>query len=126
MAERVKEAEEDHQVNEGNDDGVGAQYQRLSPHMWSLSAQRAKDRKNSLSSDSKTVRRMFAPHLVSISLLTLTRLVKKSGGLEKASVHWHAVAYANKFRADGHVDPILPERGVFCKRQNRNGHHHDP
>ena len=40
--------------------------------------------------------------------------MKKSGELEKASVHWHAVAYANKVRADGHVKPILPERDVFC------------
>jgi hypothetical protein len=35
--------------------------------------------------------------------------MKKSGELEKISVHWHAVAYANKLRADGHVEPILPE-----------------
>src|SRR6266478_5954182 len=53
-------------------------------------------------------------------------LVKKSGGLEKARVHWHAVAYANKLRANGHVAPILPERGVCCKRPNRSGQHHDP
>ena len=53
-------------------------------------------------------------------------LVKKSGELEKGSVHWHTVAYANKHRADGHVAPILPERGVFCKRQNGRGHHHHP
>ncbi len=53
-------------------------------------------------------------------------LVKQSGGLEQASVHWHAVAYANKHRADGHVEPILPERGVFRKRQKRRGHQHDP
>jgi hypothetical protein len=34
---------------------------------------------------------------------------KKSGELEKTRVHWHAVAYANKLRADGHVETILPE-----------------
>ena len=53
-------------------------------------------------------------------------LVKKSGGLEKASVHWHAVAYANKIRADGHVETILPKLGVFRKRQNGRGQHHHP
>jgi hypothetical protein len=36
-------------------------------------------------------------------------VVKKSGKLEKTRVHWHAVVYANKRRADGHVEPILPE-----------------
>jgi len=35
--------------------------------------------------------------------------VKKSGRLEKASVHGHAVAYANKYRANEHVETILPE-----------------
>ena len=53
-------------------------------------------------------------------------VVKKSGELEKVSVHWHTVAYANKLRADGHVETILPERGVFRKRQNGRGHHHHP
>jgi hypothetical protein len=52
--------------------------------------------------------------------------VKKSGGLEKARVHWHTEAYANKLRADGHVETILPERGVLRKRQNRRGQHHHP
>jgi hypothetical protein len=35
--------------------------------------------------------------------------VKREGGLEKASVYWHAVAYANTYRADGRVETILPE-----------------
>jgi hypothetical protein len=35
--------------------------------------------------------------------------VKGEGGLEKASVYWHAVVYANTDRADGRVEPILPE-----------------
>ena len=50
-------------------------------------------------------------------------LVKKSGGLEKARVHRHTGAYANKLRANGHVEPILPERGVLCKRQKGRGQH---
>jgi hypothetical protein len=50
--------------------------------------------------------------------------VKKSGELEKARVHWHAVAYAIKLRANGHVETILPERGVFCKMQNLNSNEH--
>jgi hypothetical protein len=53
-------------------------------------------------------------------------LVKKSGGLEKARVHWHTVAYANKLRANGHVETILPELGVLRKRQNGRGQHHSP
>src|SRR5260370_15860367 len=53
-------------------------------------------------------------------------LVKKSGGLEKASAHWHAVVYANKLRADGHVRTILPERDALRKRQNGSGQHHHP
>jgi hypothetical protein len=52
--------------------------------------------------------------------------VKKSGELEKARAHWHTGAYANKLRANGHVETILPERGVFCKRQNRSGQYHHP
>ena len=35
--------------------------------------------------------------------------VKGEGGLEKASVYWHAVVYANTDRADGRVETILPE-----------------
>ena len=42
------------------------------------------------------------------------------------SVHWHAVVYANKHRADGHVEAILPERGVLRKRQNGSGQHPGP
>jgi len=34
---------------------------------------------------------------------------EKSGGLEKAGVHWHAVAYANNHKADGRVKTMLPE-----------------
>jgi hypothetical protein len=52
--------------------------------------------------------------------------MKKSGELEKARVHWHAVAYANKLRANGHVEPILPELGVLRKRQDGRGQYHDP
>jgi hypothetical protein len=47
---------------------------------------------------------MSAPHLVSISLLTLTRLVKKSGKLAKARAHWHAGAYENCHFTDGFAD----------------------
>jgi hypothetical protein len=53
-------------------------------------------------------------------------VVKKSGGLEKRSVHRHAVAYANKHRADGHVKGILPEPGVLRKRPNGSGQHPSP
>ena len=35
--------------------------------------------------------------------------VKREGGLEKTSIHWHTVAYANTNRADGRVEAILPE-----------------
>ncbi len=35
--------------------------------------------------------------------------VKREGGLEKAGAHWHAVAYANTYRADGRVETILPQ-----------------
>ena len=35
--------------------------------------------------------------------------VKREGGLEKVQVHWHAVAYANTYRADGRVETILPQ-----------------
>jgi hypothetical protein len=52
--------------------------------------------------------------------------VKREGGLEKASVHRHTVAYANKPRANGHVETILPESGVFGKRPTKSGHHRDP
>jgi hypothetical protein len=45
----------------------------------------------------------------------------KSRGLEEASVHWHTVVYANKHRADGRVEPMLPEHGVFGTRQTRSG-----
>src|SRR6266852_2471899 len=41
----MKEAGEDHKVNEGNDDGAAAQQQRRSPHLRFLSAQRPKDGK---------------------------------------------------------------------------------
>jgi len=43
-------------------------------------------------------------------------LVKKSGELEKASVHGHAVVDEDKYRADGHVERIVPEPGVFVPR----------
>src|SRR5258706_9370450 len=45
----------------------------------------------------------------------------KSRGLEKASVHWHTVVYANKHRAEGRLETILPEYGVFCKRPTEQG-----
>ncbi len=35
--------------------------------------------------------------------------VKREGVVEKASIHWHTVAYANMYRADGRVEAILPE-----------------
>ena len=35
--------------------------------------------------------------------------VKREGGLEKASVYWHAVGYEKPNRADGRVTTILPE-----------------
>jgi hypothetical protein len=35
--------------------------------------------------------------------------VKREGVIEKASIHWHTVAYANMYRADGRVEAILPE-----------------
>jgi hypothetical protein len=46
--------------------------------------------------------------------VTLTRVephypVKREGVIEKASIHWHTVAYANMYRADGRVEAILPE-----------------
>jgi hypothetical protein len=50
--------------------------------------------------------------------------VKREGVVEKASIHWHTVAYANTDRADGRVEAILPELGVFRKRPNRTGQHH--
>jgi hypothetical protein len=53
-------------------------------------------------------------------------LVKKSGELEKARAHWHTGAYANKLRANGHVETILPERGVLRKRQNGRGQYYHP
>jgi hypothetical protein len=34
-------------------------------------------------------------------------VVKKSGELEKVRVHWHVVAYPNKFRADGFVKLLV-------------------
>ena len=50
----------------------------------------------------------------------------KSRGLEEASVHWHTVVYANKHRAEGRVETILPEYGVFCKRPTRAGQYCHP
>jgi hypothetical protein len=38
--------------------------------------------------------------------------VRKKPGLEKASIHRHAVVDENKHRANGHVESILPEPGV--------------
>src|SRR2546421_550777 len=35
--------------------------------------------------------------------------VKREGVVEKTSIHWHTVAYANTDRADGRVETILPE-----------------
>ncbi len=35
--------------------------------------------------------------------------VKREGVVEKTSIHWHTVAYANTDRADGRVATILPE-----------------
>ncbi len=61
-----------------------------------------------------------------VAMVEPQELVKKSGGLEKASAHWHAIVYANKLRADGHVKTILPEHGVLRKRPNGRGQHHDP
>ena len=53
-----------------------------------------------------------------------------SGGkrreLEEISVRWHTVAYANKYRAEGRVETILPEYGVFCKRPTRAGQYCHP
>jgi len=51
-------------------------------------------------------------------------LVKREGVVEKTSIHWHTVAYANTNRADGRVEAILPELGVFGKRAKSTGHHH--
>jgi hypothetical protein len=51
--------------------------------------------------------------------------VKREGGLEKAGVHRHAVGYEKPNRAGGRVETILPEFGVFGKRQNRSGHYSD-
>jgi hypothetical protein len=43
----------------------------------------------------------------------------KSQGLGKTSAHWHTVEYANNTnRANGAIQAILPECGLFCKRQN--------
>jgi len=50
----------------------------------------------------------------------------KGRGLEEASVHWHTVVYANKHRAEGRVETILPEYGVFCKRPTRAGQYCHP
>src|SRR2546423_7135241 len=47
--------------------------------------------------------------------------VKREGGLEKTSIHWHTVAYANTDRANGRVETILPERDVFRKRPKAQG-----
>lgn len=54
----------------------------MSPHRWFLSAQSAKTGKAFISFKDKTLREMCAPHLVPIILFTLTRMVKKSRGLE--------------------------------------------
>jgi hypothetical protein len=40
--------------------------------------------------------------------------MKKSGGFEKARVHWHAVANANKLRANGHVALICPNEASLA------------
>jgi hypothetical protein len=50
--------------------------------------------------------------------------VKREEGLEKTSVYEHAVVYANTDRADGRVEAILPELGVFGKRPKSTGQHH--
>ena len=50
-------------------------------------------------------------------------LVKREGVVEKTSIHWHTVAYANTNRADGRVEAILPELGVFGKRPKSTGQH---
>ncbi len=50
--------------------------------------------------------------------------VKREGVVEKTSIHWQTVAYANTDRADGRVEAILPEFGVFGKRPKRPGQHH--
>src|SRR5713101_9841112 len=50
--------------------------------------------------------------------------VKREGGLEQTRVYGHAVVYANTDRADGRVEAILPELGVFGKRPKSTGQYH--
>src|SRR5216683_5716798 len=50
--------------------------------------------------------------------------VKREGGLEQTRVYGYAVVYANTDRADGRVEAILPELGVFGKRPKSTGQYH--
>ncbi len=71
----------------------------MSPHRWFLSAQRAKDGRALYHLRLKRFASCPCHISFPFHLLTLTRLVKKSGGLEKACVPRHAVGDENKHRA---------------------------
>ena len=70
----------------------------------------------------KTVRDMFY-YALPPSVVEPHYAVKREGVVEKTSIHWHTVAYANTDRANGRVETILPERDVFRKRPKSTGQH---